>query len=70
MQHRVVPAFTVTADGIMLYNLPLTKNVMRAIAPQSQRYIRRADELIAEVKKEDWDNRIPHDGYVSIKRAI
>jgi len=53
-------ALIATPNGILINGLPLTKSVPQHLSSQSQRYVKRASELLKEVRPEDWDNHTPH----------
>jgi hypothetical protein len=54
------PTFTATPDGILIDGLRLNKSASQRLSPQILRCVKRAEELLAKVKKEDWNNRTPH----------
>jgi len=63
MQHNLAPTFSATPHGIMANHMPLNKSARQGLPSETLRYIKRAEELLATVKKEDWDSRTPHSTY-------
>lgn len=60
MQSHTFPTFTATLNGIHIDGLPLTKSLSQNLTPETLRYVKRAEELLAKVHKEGWDNRSSH----------
>jgi hypothetical protein len=60
MRSQSLHKLVATPQGILLDGLPLTKHALAKLPPEAQGRIKRAGELFAKVKKEDWDNRTPH----------
>ena len=60
MQQNLAPTFIATPHGITIDSIPLNKSTSRKLPPETLRYVKRAEELLATVKKEDWDNRTVH----------
>ncbi len=57
------PIFTATPHGILVDGLPLAKSFSKDVSPQARCYVTLAEELLKQVKPEDWDNRMPHDAH-------
>ena len=60
MHPHLSPMFTATSNGILIDGLLLNKSASQSLPPQALYYVKRAEKLLAKVKKEDWDNRTPH----------
>jgi len=56
MQPKLLSKFVATPEGIVINGMALAK-----LSPRQAGYIQRAEELLAQVKKEEWESRTPHD---------
>jgi len=56
MQPKLLSKFVVTPEGIVINGMALAK-----LSPWQAGYIQRAEELLRQVKKEEWESRAPHD---------
>jgi|GEM_PF-2294755 len=60
MQHKSLSKIIATPEGIVINGIALSK-MASSLSSRQSAYINRASELLAQVKKEEWESRTPHD---------